>query len=322
MTDFSTESSWTEPPAPPLPSEDFWESTRPAPVQEQNASRPSARAQRRPAAALAADVHELLESMARKRVPRLDVVRRRVQAARTGRPLDALETALHTLHAATGTLDVLTARSAERVPEFLRQGEALVEASRLLALKVAEWLERETSDAPVARLVWIDLMLESGSLGKRVRQAAHWLAEMDQDLVARRRGPNTDVTLRAVEELARRGITMHERLQNVHRLCTQARTVHTHCEQLAAGRDGLWHTLKNQVLPACGALEDALQPLLQAAAYRVLVPTELVGAIDARHGLQVVLTQAGAQIVRLHEGERELAAQLAQMEERAARVTI
>lgn len=319
MTDFHPESTWSDP-TPPPPSEDFWESSRPAPIQEHNASRPSARAQRRPAAALAADVSELLESMGRKRVPRLEAVRARVQRARAAMALDALETALHSLHAGTSAMDFLAGRSGgERATEFLRQGEALVEASRRMALQGVEWLERQASEAPVARLVWIDLMLESGSLRKRVRQAAHWLAEMDQDLVSRRKGPNTEVTLRAIEELARRGVGMHERLQNVHRLCAQARTVHLQCEQLAAEREALCRTVHGLVLPACGQLEDALQPLLQAAAYRGLVPTELVGAIDAHHSLQVVLTQAGAQIVRLNAGEQELAAQLALMQERALR---
>ena len=71
------------------------------------------------AAALAADVHELLESMARKRVPRLEAVRRRVRNARGGMAVGELETALHALHAATEGLNLLAARSAERVPDFL-----------------------------------------------------------------------------------------------------------------------------------------------------------------------------------------------------------
>ena len=65
--------------------------------------------------------------------------------------------------------------------------------------------------------------------------------------------------------------------------------------------------------PGTQALDQGLQPLLHAVAYRALVPTELMGAIDARHALQVALTQANAQLARLHAGDRELATQLAAM---------
>jgi hypothetical protein len=169
--------------------------------------------------------------------------------------------------------------------------------------------------------VWIDLVLESGSLRKRVRQAARWLAEMDQDLVARRKGATSEVTARAIDELARRANGMHARLQNVHRLCGDARSVHTLCEQLARDRSALCATLQDKVRPACAALDEALQPLLHAAAYRALVPTELIGAIDAGHALQVVLTQAAAQILRLRADDDELVTQLAWMEEKSRTVS-
>ena len=58
-------------------------------------SRGMAPPQRRPAPALAADINELLESMARKRVPRLDGVRERLQQVRTAGPLTEVEDALH-----------------------------------------------------------------------------------------------------------------------------------------------------------------------------------------------------------------------------------
>jgi hypothetical protein len=74
------------------------------------------------------------------------------------------------------------------------------------------------------------------------------------------------------------------------------------------------------VQPALATLEYALEPLLEAAAYRALVPTELIAAIDAHHALQVELTRALAQIERLHEGNEELAGELASMEVLAARV--
>jgi hypothetical protein len=316
MTEFMPQSRWSDTPSTASP--DFWESSRPAPIQEANASRPSLRAQRRPAPALAADVNELLESMARKRVPRLDAVRERVVQARTGMELDGIEQALRSLLAATTALDFLAGRSGgEQSSDFLQQGEALVAAMQALGDLVVPFVERHGSEAPVARLVWIDLVLESGSLHKRVRQGAHWLAEMDQDLLARRKGPNTDVTLRAIEQLALRSMAMHEKLQTAHRLCRQARAVHTLCERIAAERSDLCTQLQDAVLPACRELEQALQPLLHAAAYRALVPTELIGAIDARHTLEVALTQATALVAHLRAGEQDIASQLADMADKA-----
>ena len=315
MTDFAPESSWAQ---PSPPTDDLtWGSTA--------VTREELRAailQRRPAAALAANINELLESMARKRVPRLDAVRARLQDARASGPLAEVEAALLSLHAATNALDFLAGRSGgERAGEFLRQGEALATVIRGLGPRLGELLRHEAVGAPVTRLVWIDLVIESSSLRKRVRQGAQWLVEMEQDLLQRRKGANTDVTLRAIEELSRRGVAMHERLQAVHRLCTQARTVHTLSEKMAAERATLWAMVQDRVLPACAQLDEALQPLLHAAAYRALVPTELIGAIESSHVLQVDLTQAAAQIQRLRDGDTELTGQLAQMQEKAGLLT-
>lgn len=314
MTDFQPESSWIEHPSS---GPDLWESSQPAPLQEQRASRPSERARRRPAPALAADVNELLVSMARKRVPRLDAVRQRLQEARGALPLVDVEGALHALHAATGGVDFLAGRNGEDRAEFTRQGQALAQALHDGQGRLAEFLQREGVGAPIARLVWIDLVLESGSLRKRVRQAAQWLAEMDQDLLYRRKHSPGTVALQAIEELARRAVGMHERLQSVHRLCSQARAVHALSERLAAERTALWATLQERVLPACKRLDDAVQPLLHAAGYRALVPTELLVAVDACHALQVELMQAAAQILRLRGVDQELGTQLAQMEDKA-----
>jgi hypothetical protein len=318
MTDFHLESSWIEHPSSGA---DFWESSRPAPIQEQHASRPSGRARRRPAAALAAGVHELLESMARKRVPRLDAARQRLQDARGGVPMLDVEDALHAMHAATAGVDFLAGRNSLDRAEFTRQGQALAEAIGKGRELLGDFLRREAVGAPIARLVWVDLVFESGSLRKRVRQGAHWLAEMDQDLLYRRKHAGGAVALRAIEELARRGVTMHERLQTVHRLCGEALTVHALSEELAAQRAALWATLRERVLPACKALDDAVQPLLHAAGYRALVPTELLVAVDACHALQVELTQAGAQILRLRALDQELGTQLGSLEERSRALT-
>jgi imidazoleglycerol phosphate synthase glutamine amidotransferase subunit HisH len=106
----------------------------------------------------------------------------------------------------------------------------------------------------------------------------------------------------------------------VHRLCGHARSVHKLCEQLQGERTALCATLQDKVLPGMGRLQHLLEPLLEAAAYRALVPTELIEAIDGRHEVQVLLTQAGAQILRLKSGDQELASQLAWMEEKARRL--
>ena len=314
MTDFMPESSWIETAST---GGDFWESTRPSP--DLGAGR---RAHRRPAAALATDVHELLDSMARKRVPRLDRVRQRLHESRTTLPLAEVDEALQALHVATAALDFMAGRSAgEGTAEFLQQGRGLAGELERLGAVLSDFLQREAIVAPVSRLLWMDLVQESGSLRRRVRRAAHWLAEMDMDLVRRRKGANTELTLRAIDELARRAAGMHQRLQGVHRLCGQARAVHAESERLAAERAALWSTLQDRVLPACRGLDQALQPLLHAASYRALVPTELVGAIDARHALQVELTQAAALILRLDAGTLELATQLQAMADRAGRLT-
>jgi hypothetical protein len=256
--------------------------------------------------------------MARKRVPRLDAVRKRLQEGRTDLPPAGVAEAVQALQAATGAVDFLAGRSGgERAGEFLQQGQALAKALAYLVPLLADFLQREAIVAPVSRLVWVDLVMESGSLRKRVRQAAHWLAEMDRDLLRRRANAPGEVALQAIDELTRRAFAMHTRLQAVHRLCTQARTVHSHSERMASERAALWTTLQDRVLPACADLDEALQPLLHAASYRALVPTELVVAIDACHALQVDLNQAAAQLARLDGCDRELASQLARMADMA-----
>lgn len=315
MTEFVPMSTWSE------PAHDFGESTQPAPFQEHRLTRPSSRVDRRPAAALAADVNELLESMARKRVPRLDVLRARVEDIRGRMQLGTLEGALHALHHATTAIDFLAGRKGgEHAAQFLQQGEALVAAAgQVDALAVAA-MQSDGSGAPVARLVWIELLLESASLQKRVRQAARWLAEMDQDLVTRRKLSSSQIATSAIQELARRAVLMHGRLQTVHRLCAHARRVHALCEQLGGERAALCATLQDKVRPVSARLQETLHPLLEAARYRALVPTELIDAIDAHHELQVVLTQAAAQILRSRASDHELAAQLACMEQKARSV--
>lgn len=322
MTDLLPDSAWAEPTtqAPP----DFRESTCPAPLAEP--APPQSHAPRsasvvRPAAALAADVHALLQSMARKRVPRLDAVRRQLREARACMDLAAIGPSAQALRAATTALDFLDGRTGgERGADFLRQGQALQRAGRDLSASLSTFLQRQGIATPVARLVWIELVLESGSLHKRVRQGAHWLVQMERELRKQRRQAGADVAARALDELARRAQAMHQRLKTVHRVCRDARRVHALCEQLSAEHGALCTTLQSRVQPAIADLQRALEPLLEAAAYRALVPTELIAAIDAHHALQVELTGALAQIEQLHDGNEELASQLASMEILAARV--
>jgi hypothetical protein len=321
MTDFMPESAGAGPESSSPP--DFWESTRSALLAEPSpAPSPAPRSARvaRPAAALAADVHELLQSMARTRVPRLDAVRRKLREARACMDLAAIAPSAQALQAATTALDFLDGRTGgERGADFLRQGEALQRAGRELSASLSTFLERQGIATPVARLVWIELVLESASLHKRVRQGAHWLVQMQKELQGQRRQAGAGVASRALDELARRSRAMHQRLHTVHRLCGDARRVHTLCEQLAAEHGALCTTLQARVQPALATLAYALEPLLEAAAYRALVPTELIAAIDAHHALQVELTRALAQIERLHDGNEELAGELASMEVLAAR---
>lgn len=316
MTGFMPESAWSDLRGHSIP--DFCESTQPRPLSEPGAPKLPPPAQGRPAAGLAADLYELLDSMSRRRVPRVQALRARLRQAQAGLQVTELAAALQALHAATSALDLLAARAASgEGGAFVLQGEALLAADATLSERVSSLLHREAADGPVARLLWIDLVLESSSLHRRVRQGLKWLAEMQNDLVTRRDAATAVVALAAIETLGRRAETMLQRLQDVHRLCRGARRVHSLCEQLAGERAALRGTLLAG--QAAGErLAAALRPLLQAALRRPLMPAELIAAIDARHELQVALTQAAAQLERLQASEQELASLLAPIADLAA----
>ena len=107
MTDFQQELS-----EPAAIEQGFWESTRyPSYLQ----SAPSGGTQRQPAAALIAAVTELADVIARKRAPRMDGLRVRLQRSDGSRELGDLEVALRGLHRASAELDVLAAREGELV---------------------------------------------------------------------------------------------------------------------------------------------------------------------------------------------------------------
>jgi hypothetical protein len=310
MTDFASESSFAGPSSlvPQMvwgaDSEGSFEPPPPVPVQ-------------RSAAALATATNQLLEALVAKRVPRVDALRRRLQDALPA-DLGELDHALRLLHAEMEALDFLAGRGGERAPDFLRSGEAVMAASARLASLGAALARRHATETPVARLLWIELVLESDSLRKRVRQGAHWLAQMNRDLGGRRAAASAEVTRYALDELERRGTALHKRLQCVHRLCGHARSIHAVCEPMQEQRTALCATLQDKVAPAVARLHAALQPLLEAVNYRTLVPEELMSAIEAQHAMQVCLTQAAAQVMRLQAGEQELARQLAAMDEKVA----
>lgn len=280
--------------------------------------RPRPEGETRSAASLAAATNQLLEAMVERRVPRLEHARRKLQNTRAGTDLTEIDKAVKLLQVETAALDFLAGRSGgDRSAEFLQQGASLAAAAERFGAASTFFTTQHLTHGSVARLLWIELVLEADSLRKRVRQGARWLAQMDRDLVARRAAATADITHRALEELGRRGQNLHERLHTVHRLCGHARGVHALCEQLAEQRTNLCETLLQRVGPASQALQEALQPLLESVGYRPLVPEELIGAIEARHELQVFLTQAAAEIIRLHGDDRELAEQLAWMEGKA-----
>ncbi|HVE52218.1 MAG TPA: hypothetical protein VNB23_02415 [Ramlibacter sp.] len=288
---------------------------------EPSPARPASGAPQQSAASLAAAAQHLLDSMVRKRVPRVEALRKQLQNTSAGPSLEHIDGALAALHEATGAVDFMAGRSGgDRSLEFLQQCAALHTTGKRVNELAGKFSEHHATEGPVSRLLWIELVLESASLQKRVRQGAHWLAQMDRQLHTRRQSALAEVSQRALDELGRRGRALHERLQTVHRLCGHARGVHALCEQLAQQRTALATALHDKVRAAGDRLHDALQPLIEALAYRPLVPEELISAIDTRHELQVALTQARAEVAVLQAGMQELASQLAWIEQKAQRL--
>lgn len=312
MTDMSPESSLSG--FASLVPQGFW-----SPTEEASAPKPAATGSpQKSAASLASAAQHLLDSMVRKRVPRMETLRRQLQSAGCGPSLEHIAAAIQQLHSAMAALDFLAGRSGgEAATDFARQGVVVATASEHLQGLASAFAEHHATQGPVSRLLWIELVLESASLQKRVRQGAHWLAQMDRELHARRQAATAEVTHRALEELGRRGRALHERLQTVHRLCGHARSVHVLCEQLAGQRTGLCAALQDKIRPAGTQLQGALQPLLEAVAYRPLVPEELMAAIEARHRMQVLLTQARAEVALVQSASQEIASHLTWIEEKA-----
>lgn len=295
-----------------------WTSARPARTRAPATRRPAAAAPSSSASSLAAAVHQLLEAITGKRVPRLESLRQRLQQIEGSWNLRSLDEALHALHDATGAIDFLAGRGgAARADEFRRQGAAVGAAARRLGSVSMGIVGKHAADAAVARLLWIDLQLEYRALEKRVRKGLEWMVDMDHELAARRAAATAEVSQKALQELARRGRSLEDRLHLVHGLCGAGRAARSLGDQVGAQRTALCRTLQDKVRPCSLGLQHKLQPLLDAVGARPLEPAELLAAIEARHELQVALTRAGADLLQVDSLQHELAAQLAWIEQKA-----
>lgn len=286
----------------------FWESTRAAVLADPE----TALVPGHSASGLLAGVQQLIERAMRKRVPRIDALQLRLQQATQGGDLQALVQALRGLDQEASRLDVLAARSGGDAADALaRQCVAVTAAANHLWTIEAQVLTREAAVTQVARLLWIELLLEAAALDKRVRRGTQWLAEVHQDLAGRRALATLVVTHRALDELARRARELHDRLHVLRSLCSRARGVHARCEALADDRAALCRRLADQVRAGSTRLQESMQPLVRATDSAQISAADLVGVVDARHELQVALAQAGAQAARVEAHEQELARDLA-----------
>jgi hypothetical protein len=266
------------------------------------------------AASLAASVHELLASITSRRAPRIETMRHRLQETRAVQELADLDEALKALNASATGLDFLYAReSGDKSIEFICQAKATTSDIHRVWVAGAGFFQRQNTCASMARLLCGELQTESRALDRRVRQGIDWLAAMDADIATRRASGPAEVTQRALHELERRGRVLHESLQVVGHLATHARQALAAAEQLAACHAVFAQTLREKAGPATSRLHDALHPLVKAGSAQSLEPARLLPLIDARHELQVALTQAGADILRLQACDKELVAQLAWM---------
>ena len=273
------------------------------------------------AASLAASVHELLAAITARRVPRIAAIRSGLQQARAERELSDLEQALKAVQGSAAALDFLHAREAgDRGAEFVRQAKAATCDIQRLWAAGAAFFQRQAACASSMRLLCGELKPESRSIERRVRQGMDWLAAMEQDLALRRATSTATVAHRALEELERRGRVLRERLQLVGHLSSHAQGALASAEQLAAGHAVFADTLKGKVGPATNRLHAGLHPLAEGGSDSRLEPARLLPLIDAHHELQVALTQAGADILRLQACDHELAAHLAWMAQQGQRI--
>lgn len=272
----------------------------------------------RSASSLAAAAQQLLQGLAGKRVPRLGTLRQRLQDTEGTWDSRELDRALHALQEASAGVDFLPARGrAFPVAEFRRQAGTVGTAARRLATLGMHFVGRNAADAAVGRLLWMELLMESRSIDKRVREGLHWLRDMEQELAMRRAAATAPVSQQALQELSRRREALEDRLHLVQGVCGATRAAHALGDQVQAHRAAVCNLLQDEVRPASLKLQHRLQGLLETAAARAPEPAELLAAIENRHKLEVAVTRTIAELEHLQALQRELAAQLAWMEQKA-----
>jgi hypothetical protein len=307
MTDFAPASSLSEFPESTAPT--FWAA---AAHGSRVANDPAGPAPGASAASLAASVQELLATVVARRVPRIDAVRDKLQAVRPLREMAEVVQALKALYAGAAQLDFLHAREGgERTAAFLQQARvASADIQRLWVAGAAYFQRHGTGDAQ--RTLDGALEQESRALDRRVRQGLQWLGAMEADLAVRRAASTAEVALRALDELERRGHLLRQRLEVVEDLAHHTRGALAAAAELVAGHAVFAETLQARVAPATRRLHAGLQALLQEGA-GALEAAQLLPLVEAAHELQVGLTQAGADVQRLHAADQVLAAHLVHM---------
>ena len=265
------------------------------------------------AAALASSLNELLAGIAARRVPHLDALRCRLQDEHAGNELAELQYCLKMVQDSASDLDVLSARAAGAEAErFMQQVDTLAEAMHQLTHVGGSFLQRNQPASSVARAVCMGLKIETAALDDSLRQGMGWLHELAQDVIERHAAATAEVSQLALRELARRGGVLKERLDELDSLCGHARSVQELAEQFYALRAALCDNLQRRVRPRSRGLHEVLRPLLQGDG-RAPQAAELMAVVDAQHALQVVLTEAGADLGHLRAYERKLMAHLTGM---------
>jgi hypothetical protein len=312
MTEFTTPSA---PGNPPALGDAMRRSSRTAALR---AAAGSIATPTRSASSLASAAHQVLEGLTGRRVPRLGTVRGRLQHAEASWDLRELDLALRALQQSSAAVEFLPARGRPfPLAEFRRETGVVAAAAHRLATASLHFIGRHAADATTTRLLWAELLMESRSIGKRVRQGLHWMRDMEQELVTRRAAATAEVSQRALQELGRRGEALEDKLHRVQGLCGAARTARTLGDQVQAHRTALCNLLQDEVRPAGLKLQHRLEALLEAAQVRAPEPAQLLVAIERRYDLEVAVTRAVAELHHLQSLQAELATQLAWMESKA-----
>ena len=272
----------------------------------------------RSASSLAAAAQQLLQGLTGSRVPRLATLRQRLQDSEATWDPRELDRALHALQDACAAVEFLPAHGrAFPAAVFRRQAGTVGTAARRLATLGLHFVGRRAADAAVTHLLWMELLMESRSIDKRVRQGLHWLRDMEQELATRRAAATAPVSQQALQELTRRREALEDRLHLVQGLCGAARAARALGDQVQAHRTAVCHLLQDELRPSSLKLQHRLQALLEAAQVRAPEPAELLAAIEIRHDVEVAVTRTLAELHHLHELQQELATQLAWMEQKA-----